>query len=570
MPEFDSTTFTRDFLTALFPEDTIDPFACGVITGLGTAVAWCTSLDEMIEEVEKRGGTEDVYFSACLMSKAKLAVEAKHRRVDLDLKKRRGYAQSAQVMPGVWLDLDVAGDGHQKQSLPPTIEDAMAIVDSMPGGGPTLVVETGGGIHAWWLFSEPFVIETEDDFDRARTLNQGWSELASIESKKRGWAMDSVFDLARIMRVPGTKNHKPQYEKGGRPVRLGVYEPDRRHDQDALEIFLPDVQLTPAHRGAVAGELQFEVNPDARPDMDLVRKLIDMDKDFRAVWEFKTPFVSQSERDLSIATRLAGAGVNDQEIVNCMIYSRSKNPEAQQSKRARHDYLADRINAARVTNPNICDALEQVSDLAASVAGGAPMTAQVRESLRDTISVVLQMPPSHQIIGIERFDGDPATYNLVTSTGQVSLPTIRHIYDNRLFREAVGSATGHTIDVQKAAAWHLIAAQLVSAAETVDIGTTRDGETVGWVEAYVEEAGISSCLANAIETLGPFVDVAGGTSIMAEGLRDWLNTTGKDRAVTTNAVARRLKRAGFQKRKENWTRVDGRRAQRSCWGFPPA
>ena len=115
-------------------------------------------------------------------------------------------------VPAVWADLD-AKDGHTRQSR---LEQLLALPHH-----PSILVWTGGGWHAYWLLKTP--AEGPEDLDRAELLMR---RLAA------GLGSDPVHDLSRIMRVPGTFNHK--YGEP-RPVVLEHLDPDLRYELDQLQ-----------------------------------------------------------------------------------------------------------------------------------------------------------------------------------------------------------------------------------------------------------------------------------------------------------------------------------------------
>jgi len=51
---------------------------------------------------------------------------------------------------GVWADIDLKSDRHHKVALPATVEEALGILPK--GLPPTVLILTGNGLHAWWLF----------------------------------------------------------------------------------------------------------------------------------------------------------------------------------------------------------------------------------------------------------------------------------------------------------------------------------------------------------------------------------------------------------------------------------
>ena len=77
--------------------------------------------------------------------------------------------------------------GHAAQNLPPDIQSAEGLLP--PGLLPSVVVDSGHGLHAYWLFKEPWDID--GDSERAEAVNtlrrlQGY---ARREAAKRGWTV---------------------------------------------------------------------------------------------------------------------------------------------------------------------------------------------------------------------------------------------------------------------------------------------------------------------------------------------------------------------------------------------
>jgi replicative DNA helicase len=65
---------------------------------------------------------------------------------------------------------------------------------------PSVVVDSGGGYHCYWLLDEPYVLATPEIRERARKLQAAWVVLMDGDKQSK--------DLARVLRVPGTRNLK--------------------------------------------------------------------------------------------------------------------------------------------------------------------------------------------------------------------------------------------------------------------------------------------------------------------------------------------------------------------------
>src|ERR1043166_4284414 len=59
--------------------------------------------------------------------------------------------ESKQVIgiPGLWADIDIAGDAHKGKALPPDLSSALALAKAMPLP-PSIIVHSGHGIYPWW------------------------------------------------------------------------------------------------------------------------------------------------------------------------------------------------------------------------------------------------------------------------------------------------------------------------------------------------------------------------------------------------------------------------------------
>lgn len=145
--------------------------------------------DQLAVMADKRAGTCCIWFGVAT------------RTQRLEGWKRGGAADCLHI-PGLWADLDIEGPNHKgSHQLPPTIQAAKQLLDDFPLR-PSAVVKSGGGLQPWWLFREPLAVAEAAEL--LRSWGATWAELG----RRRGWHVDNVFDVARIMRLPGTINRK--------------------------------------------------------------------------------------------------------------------------------------------------------------------------------------------------------------------------------------------------------------------------------------------------------------------------------------------------------------------------
>lgn len=125
----------------------------------------------------------DVYFSVNPLDPEKVA--------QLEFGKRGG-SDCVSRLTTLWIDLDSKESGMGSE------QRCTAFVEHMSqvlGVSPVAVVHTGtGGMHPYWALTDSI----------PPSMLRAWGELVKSEAKEFGGSVDSVFDPARILRVPGT------------------------------------------------------------------------------------------------------------------------------------------------------------------------------------------------------------------------------------------------------------------------------------------------------------------------------------------------------------------------------
>lgn len=119
----------------------------------------------------------------------------------------RGSEQDILCLPTLYADIDIKGGAHAQTSLPSSVGEAIDFLNNLKIK-PSIIVNSGNGIHSYWLLKKPFIIETDNDRKYIATIFKNFGKYINSEAKKLGWKIDNVYDLARILRVPGTINHK--------------------------------------------------------------------------------------------------------------------------------------------------------------------------------------------------------------------------------------------------------------------------------------------------------------------------------------------------------------------------
>jgi hypothetical protein len=144
-------------------------------------------IDLLRHHIERLGERGDLYFGVAL-------------RRDR-LAEGRGGKADCGAIPGVWIDLDWLSEVHRNPRLPATRELAIELARSFPLK-PSAVVNTGWGFQVWWLFAEPL------DAAEAVVLLARWEATWEKLAANLGVDIDHVWNIDRVMRLPGGFNHK--------------------------------------------------------------------------------------------------------------------------------------------------------------------------------------------------------------------------------------------------------------------------------------------------------------------------------------------------------------------------
>lgn len=124
----------------------------------------------------------------------------------------RGRDENSFYLPGLWADIDIAGPGHKTRNiLPPSMEEALKIIEAAGLPQPSHVIHSGGGLYPWWLLESPLEIT---DLENVRSLSAGWQHALARGAEKLGYHYGSgIGDLSRVLRIPGTVNRKAGMER---------------------------------------------------------------------------------------------------------------------------------------------------------------------------------------------------------------------------------------------------------------------------------------------------------------------------------------------------------------------
>lgn len=510
----------RQFIEALFPE-VPDDAAVLIWTLAGRKSFWARTHDEAVEMACSSRG--DVYIGACLGPRGLSMSE-------------RASATEVVWMSSLWLDLDFRATAHQKLNLPPDEAAARELLDRMPLV-PSVVVHSGHGLQAWWLLKE--MVDLRDGAARhdAAVVERRWNRLLIKRGKERGWTVDSVYDLARVMRMPGTVNTKGQHPV---PVKVLVWD-GPRYCLDDFDQFLPaddepDIAGRQAELPMATATAQFELRPAAEPPFAKWEAAMANDERFHETWDRKRRDIddnSASGYDLSLATQSVIYGWSDQEIVDMLVAFRRKYSQP----KLRVDYYRMTLAKARRVSlqEQANERIDELADMSAmNVAPDNPAGLPPDEATRAEALATLSQWFGYRVICIEQTKSEEPLYMLRTERGDIKIGGIGAVMSQQVFSGRVAAATG--VIPAKRKDWRKLAQVVLNARVIVDVGheATDAGAAQEWLAAYlrdyppIDQSALAGADEDRLAGGYPFLRAVGGRPtvyVTGAHFRSWLRSS---------------------------------------------
>jgi hypothetical protein len=292
--------------------------------GLDTVAAVPGIVPDGLDTVAGR----DVYVTACTF------------------KGKKKLASEAVAAPGLWLDLDPPKD--RPVDLIEWRSDALLAVTSCTPS-PTLIVDSGRGLWGFWLASLPVALDAEN----GRLVRAGNAALAARFAR---FGADSVGDLARLVRLPGTTNTKT-----GRVARLLLADGPRYRLADLLAALDADRYV---EREPVAVALPVAPAPDGKRARGRPRSPVNARKYQRLPERWRSliergafaggkRYASRSEQDMAVVGELVRRRWSDAEVVGVfrregwLAGERYRSLFRDEGQRRADEYLSRTIQTAR-------------------------------------------------------------------------------------------------------------------------------------------------------------------------------------------------------------------------------
>ena len=402
---------------------------------------------------------------------------------------KRATREQIVGIPGIWLDIDVNGGPENKKNVAPTVEAACEFAHEVLE--PTLLINSGYGLQAWWLFEEPWTFATTPEQQRGAELVAGFHLTLKNIAKAKGWKLDSTHDLARLMRIPGTVNTKGGLEADCTGYGEPVQEQDGpRYSIERLSEHAQSVSMSGLTM-QVTRDVTIGMESSANPPAEKLDALIENSDAFKRTWDKSrqddtVKAWTQSEWDLSLASQAAHAQWEDQEIANLLIAYRRKHGQDLKNgqyyeKTIARAHKRGEINAEREARAaERAEALDELEEI------GQTDVQPDSDHVCAVFSKAVGGPNVKELVQSNR-DPKNAVLRLVLANGEeVQIGNMANLLNPDRFREAFATVTGHAMPTIKRQDWITAVNTLLKARVLRDVEiTTTSSEVKSWLRAYM-------------------------------------------------------------------------------------
>lgn len=503
---------------------------------------WFTDIGKMIEFVENN--PEDIYYGLGTTGKKK----GPYERVTIE---------EVSTINMINLDIDIKSDvAHKKQNLPATMEEAIAIAKKFLT--PTYLIDSGHGLHALFAVT---------DIDLVKNKNLTISLFQQFQEAHRAafphYDIDYTYDLARVLRCPGSINCKDPNSKV--PCTILEHNPEATYwvseIQDAID-FNP-VASTAGTATVASGtgtgkskypsaassvdtkgwstrdfvnwfdEQGLVLNPHASIDGDLWMDLTSADPYFTKAYNHEYEDkdeegnVVKSKRDMnsydmSLANIGARYGLPDQKIVDLLVMHRNKY-QVNMDKLKRKDYFARTLIQSGL--------YKKINVITKKKAINQPITPTDQDAVRLYLEKVLKCG----IQKVFRFGKDPNPQfelELTDLPGKtIKLGSFAEgIVNQKNFRAKIG-AVGVTMPAaQTVFKWEsdiIPKLQMITIDGTVPVTSTYEGQIQVWLTEYLVEKTVLESIDLYLKEMQieqPFMN-GDRVHFKLEALQNWIRNT---------------------------------------------
>ncbi len=514
----------------IFPE-VPDRTSILIWTPRGKKSYWANTTDSAVDAAHQVKG--DAYLGCCLGPSG----------ISED---KRALASEVVAIPGLWADIDIAGEAHKGKSYPKTEKDARQLISELPIQ-PTIIVHSGHGLQPWWLFPELLVFDKPEERFESAKISRGWNRLIIRTAKAHGWQCDNVGDLARVMRVAGTDNHKGAVVPCLIPDTGGP-----RAQLEDFDQFLTEEDYKDTGVDVVDGNWTYHV--EAQPPAEQFAVALQNDKEFADTWHAKRPELhgNASRYDQALANRAANFKWSAQEIVNLLIAFRRKHGFKLDEK-MRDSYFVPTLNNAMTYAAAQAKRNADTDERSMLAQIGRAGEGDHKTKYRNERLKKLEDDLGFKIDGLLKTVEDEPVYILVISGTQYPIGHVTTLQRQDRFEAAVMKTASRTVPDFKRDQWKSIVQMMLDLCEPLELDTTatNQGMVDHWMVSYLAEHNwVDADVEEEVPDNGaPFVkEINQVREVCVKGdhlYSEWVRAPGQADNMTKNQMQLALRRAGW-------------------------
>jgi putative DNA primase/helicase len=202
--------------------------------------------------------------------------------------RQRALIETIEAVNCLFAEFDLA-EGQDKDHLLESINQL-----DIP---PSVIIFSGGGYHGYWLLEQTYHIDSDEARQRIIDIQYAWDDLVTGDNH--------VKDLARVLRIPGTYNRKPEYAPNYPQVEIVKFDMDLVYSLDELYTQVESIIATSTAKQITLAQL--DTVPVDLDDHTIVEKMRQKDLTADALWrgDISNYNDDHSDADLALCNRLA-------------------------------------------------------------------------------------------------------------------------------------------------------------------------------------------------------------------------------------------------------------------------
>lgn len=509
-----------DFFSAVFGE--IEDAYLSIWSDIDKKSSWFKDIEQAAKHASdldkpKKG---NIYFGIGLAPKPKKASE-------------RTTSNEIVAIPGFWADIDVDHpeiDNKEKRRFK-SMDQAVAFAENIfpPELKPSILVFSGHGLQAYWLFKEPWTFDSAKERRDAQAKSKAFHETVWAKGKERGVDIDKTPDFARVFRVPLTHNVKAT------PVKAEVlrHHSDQRFNPTDFDEFLLEPSEIPTNEPGISdyskniyGLILSENN--RLPDK-FIEGMSSLDPKFELTWNRKRKDLrdqSLSEYDMSLANQCMSAGVEPQLIADLILAFRQRHAGRPEDikKALRMNYINHTLlKAEEYYGDQKAD--HKADELLYQYNQHNVKPKEVNKPQHSETIQVLRQALKIPIARIVRYTGDNPKFQLEFDDGsEVVIGGADQLVEQGKLRRHIVDHCLIYLPKFKSEKWDKYANLIIKAVETVETGpeTRRKFHIKELVQRFLDSQNAIKDWRTAYMTRRPFVK-GERVYVFFDEMRSWIN-----------------------------------------------